>query len=33
MITATILVVGYLLVSATLRYEVPHRLERRRNTQ
>ena len=33
MITGTILVVGILLVSATLGYEVPRRLERRRNAQ
>ena len=33
MITGTILVVGFLLVSATLGYEVPGRLERRRNAQ
>jgi hypothetical protein len=33
MITGTILVVGFVLVSATLQYQVPHRLNRRRNAQ
>jgi len=33
MITRAIMVVGFLLASATLGYEVPRRLERRRNAQ
>jgi hypothetical protein len=33
MITETILGVGFLLVSVTLGYQMPRRLERRRNTQ
>ena len=33
MTMGTILVVGFLLVSTTLGYEVPCRLERRRNAQ
>jgi hypothetical protein len=33
MITGTILVVGLLLVSATLGYQVPRRLEQWRNAQ
>jgi hypothetical protein len=33
MITGTILAVGFLLVSATLGYQVPRRLESRRNAQ